>query len=222
MRGIAIVPAIFTTELPEASELLGEVVELSPRVQLDLMDGRLVADESFDLADFASFPEELKVELHAMVSEPRALLKDAARLGIKRFVFHLESFSGVPEAAAFARELEKEGFIPVVTCWPTAELTPLADVRYYQIMGVTPGAAGQRQFGDTAQRVARLRTELPPEAVIQVDGGVNRSTITALARAGAQRFIVNTAFWKADDRLASLYELKSLAEGGANGVSTRD
>lgn len=222
MRGIAIVPAIFTTELPEASELLGEVVELSTRVQLDVMDGRLVSEESFNLADFSSFPEGLRVELHAMVSDPRSLLKDAERLGIKRFVYHLESFSGLAEAAAFGRELTQAGFTPVVSCWPTAELTPLPDVRYYQIMGVTPGAAGQRQFADTAPRIARLRQDLPTDAVIQVDGGVSRANIVTLARAGARRFIVNTAFWRADDQLAALYELKSLAEGGANGVSIRD
>ena len=163
MRGIAIVPAILTTELPEASELLGEVAELSPRVQLDIMDGRLVPEESFKLSDFGSFPEELKVELHAMVADPRALLADCERLGIRRFVFHVESFGSLAEAAAFAAELTKRNMVPVVTCWPTAELTALPDVRYYQIMGVHPGEAGQRQLDGTAQRVARLRTELPPE-----------------------------------------------------------
>jgi ribulose-phosphate 3-epimerase len=222
MRGIAIVPAILTTELPEASELLGEVAELSPRVQLDVMDGRLVPEESFLLSDFGSIPDGLKIELHAMVADPRALLTDCERLGIRRLVFHLESFGSLAEAAAFASELIDRGFIPVATCWPTAELTALPDVRYYQLMGVHPGAAGQRLLGDTAQRVARLRTELPPEASIQVDGGVNRSTIVDLARAGARRFIVNTAFWQADDQLTALYELKSLAEGGANGVSARN
>ncbi len=222
MRGIAIVPAILTTELPEASELLGEVVELSPRVQLDIMDGHLVPDESFALSDFDSFPEGLRVELHAMVSKPAELIEDAKRLGIKRFVYHLESFSSLLEASSFAKELIGEGLIPVLTCWPTAELTPLPDVRYYQIMGVTPGAAAQRQFGDTPQRVARLLEDLPPEASVQVDGGVNRSTIVELARAGARRFIVNTAFWHADDQLTALYELKSLAEGGAHGVSHRN
>jgi len=216
------VPAILTTELPEASELLGEVAELSPRAQLDVMDGRLVTEESFSLSDFSSFPSELKIELHAMVANPRALLSDCDRLGIKRFVFHMESFGSLAEAASFGHELSDRGMIPVVTCWPTAELTHLPDVRYYQVMGVNPGAAGQRQLGDTAQRVARLRTELPPEASVQVDGGVNRSTIVELARAGARRFVVNTAFWQADDQLTALYELKSLAEGGANGVSIRN
>lgn len=222
MRGIAIVPAILTADLPEASELLGEVAEFSPRVQLDVMDGHLVPEASFTLADFGSFPEGLKVELHAMVADPRALIEDARRLGIRRLVFHLESFSSVAEAASFAAELIKQEMIPVVTCWPTAELIQLPEVRYYQIMGVMPGSSGQNQLGDTVARVARLAAELPPEASVQVDGGVNRSNIAELARAGARRFAVNTAFWHADDKLASLYELKSLAEGGSYGLSHRN
>lgn len=216
-----IVPALLSTELPEASELLGEAAELTTRLQFDLMDGELVADESVPLSDFGSFPPELKVELHAMVARPREYLADAARLGIKRFVFHLESCGSLAEAAALADELTVGGFIPVASCWPTAELTPLPGVRYYQIMGVTPGAAGQRALMDTPMRVARLKAELPPEGVVGVDGGVNRGNIAELARAGATRFVVNSAFWSADDRLAALYELKSLAEGGAHGLSHR-
>lgn len=198
---------------------MGELEEAASLLHLDVMDGQLVHEQTFPLDDLAPFSNSVKVEIHAMAAKPGEILERAAELGVRRFVFHLESFSSVVEAAAFAEEVSRQGMNPVLTCWPSSDLPIIPGVRYYQLMGVVPGEAGQRLLESTAPRLVRLSQELPENGKIQVDGGVNRHTIAGLSRAGARRFVVNTAFWHADDRLTALHELKSLAEGGIHGLS---
>ena len=51
---------------------------------------------------------------------------------------------------------------------------------------------------------------------VQVDGGIGDATIGLVAEAGADNFVVGTAFFKADDRRENTEKLRRVAEEKMN------
>ena len=51
---------------------------------------------------------------------------------------------------------------------------------------------------------------------VQVDGGIGEATIGLVAEAGADNFVIGTAFFKAPDRRANTDNLRRIAEEKMN------
>jgi ribulose-phosphate 3-epimerase len=77
-------------------------------------------------------------------------------------------------------------------------------------MSIEPGYSGQELMPDAPDRIARLRELLPGRVRVQVDGGVNASTIRRVRDAGADLLVAGSAvFWR-DDPAAGYAELAQL------------
>jgi ribulose-phosphate 3-epimerase len=66
------------------------------------------------------------------------------------------------------------------------------------IMTVNPGFGGQKFIPEMLQKIRdtrKLLDEIGSEAVIQVDGGIEASTIAAAYSAGARDFVAGTAIF---------------------------
>ena len=82
------------------------------------------------------------------------------------------------------------------------------------VMTVEPGFGGQSFIADVmpkleALHAARARTGL--DVWLQVDGGVDRSTITVAAEHGADTFVAGSAVFRAPDVAAEIDALRELA-----------
>ena len=74
-------------------------------------------------------------------------------------------------------------------------------------MSIIPGYSGQAFMPEALERIARLRSLLPPGVRVQVDGGINRETVRAAREAGADLLVAGSAiFWK-DDPAAAYRQL---------------
>jgi len=94
---------------------------------------------------------------------------------------------------------------------PVEKLEPwLDDVDLILIMSVMPGFGGQAFDERALSKLAWARRNARPDTQLQVDGGINRSTIARAAEAGAQLLVVGSAFFGAADRQAELARLTSL------------
>ena len=81
----------------------------------------------------------------------------------------------------------------------------IADVDQVQVMGVNPGWGGQPMVPATLDRVRALRAWLDRMqlgAALEVDGGVNASTIAAVAEAGATMVIAGSALYNERESVA--------------------
>jgi ribulose-phosphate 3-epimerase len=63
------------------------------------------------------------------------------------------------------------------------------------VMTVNPGWGGQRFIASTLEKIARVRA-LRPDMDIQVDGGIDPSTIGQVIEAGANSFVVGSYLLK--------------------------
>src|SRR5581483_9853006 len=80
------------------------------------------------------------------------------------------------------------------------------------VMSVMPGFGGQKFEPVALEKLAQLRQRLGTDVVLEVDGGVNPTTIGKCAEAGADLFVAGSAVFKTPDYAQSIGTLERLAE----------
>jgi ribulose-phosphate 3-epimerase len=78
-------------------------------------------------------------------------------------------------------------------------------------MSVPAGFGGQSFDAVALDKLRRLRELVPPDVMLEVDGGVSDQTIVACAEAGARYFVVGSAIFLQDDYAAVVRRLTALA-----------
>jgi ribulose-phosphate 3-epimerase len=82
-------------------------------------------------------------------------------------------------------------------------------------MTVFPGFGGQAYIPESTQRIAELRAMVQkdnPACEIEVDGGIDHTTIPLAAKAGANVFVAGTAVFGAKQGIvAAVQELQRLS-----------
>jgi len=77
---------------------------------------------------------------------------------------------------------------------------------------VNPGYGGQRFIAYTADKIARAKQMLVAigsQAVLEVDGGITRDTITRCWRAGADTFVAGNAIFAAAEPRTEISALRA-------------
>src|SRR5439155_2820238 len=119
--------------------------------------------------------------------------------------FHVEACDDPPRAIALARKLGLGAgvvFNPGASAAEAVRASEGADV--VLCMSIHPGYSGQPFMPEALDRIARLRSLLPDEMRVQVDGGVHAETIGPARAAGADLLVAGSAvFW--NDAPAAAY-----------------
>jgi ribulose-phosphate 3-epimerase len=84
-------------------------------------------------------------------------------------------------------------------------LLPLCDL--VLIMSVNAGFGGQAFNPVALEKLRWLRQRVSPDVLLEVDGGVNLSTIRECSRAGATMFVVGSAIFGQPDYQAAISQL---------------
>jgi ribulose-phosphate 3-epimerase len=80
-------------------------------------------------------------------------------------------------------------------------------------MTVNPGWGGQEFIEHSVQKLERLKRLLPPEVVIEVDGGIDAETAPRCAAAGASMFVAGSAVFGAPDPGTAYEEIERSVNG---------
>jgi len=134
-----------------------------------------------------------------MIVEPEKHLEAFAEAGADIITVHYET---CPHLHRTLQQIRSLGVHPGVTFNPA---TPVEGLRYLNgmfdqvlIMTVNPGFGGQKFIPEMLQKIRdtrKLLDEIGSEAVIQVDGGIEASTVAAAYAAGARDFVAGTAIF---------------------------
>ena len=87
------------------------------------------------------------------------------------------------------------------------------DIDVLLCMTVNPGWGGQSFIEHSIQKLERLKRLLPPEVVIEVDGGIDAETAPRCAAAGASLFVAGSAVFGAPDPGAAYEEIERSVNG---------
>jgi len=89
----------------------------------------------------------------------------------------------------------------------------ICDLDMVLLMSVNPGFGGQRFIAHSVEKTRRLRDLIDrsgSNALIEIDGGVNRQTGKLLVEAGADVLVAGSAVFNAPDPVAEIAALKAL------------
>jgi ribulose-phosphate 3-epimerase len=134
-----------------------------------------------------------------MIENPELYLADFAKAGADIITVHVETCPHLHRTIQQIREL---GVKPGVTLNPATPLSTLdeilPEVDLVLIMSVNPGFGGQSYIRSCTDKITRLRMMLDrigSKAELEVDGGVNTSTIAEVVRAGADVLVAGSAIY---------------------------
>lgn len=183
---IKIIPAVIARSQRELEEKIDLVKDLVSRIQLDIMDGIFVSNESLNF-DFKIPETGCHFEAHLMVDNPDNWVQKNWQKA-DTVIIPVESCEKPKEFIKFFQGKRKIGFA-------LNPETPLAAIENYLdkinqvlIMTVNPGFYGSKFLPETLEKVRQLR-KLKPNLDIEVDGGINPETAKTAFDAGANLLV---------------------------------
>lgn len=180
----------------------------------DAMDGHFVPNLSYG----AMVVERVRpltrrlFDAHLMLSDPAKYIDGFLKAGCQCITFHIEA---VPEPTALLRKLKEADVVAGLALnpgTPVDRLFPfLGEVDQVLVMSVEPGFGGQKFIPAALDKLRGLRQRMPAEAVLSVDGGIDRNTIGLAAAAGAQVFVAGSAVFDQPDYDVAIRDLRKQA-----------
>lgn len=209
-------PSVLTVE---KSRIVEEVSRISPYadlLHLDVMDGKFVPATTFSLAESEEIVRaiSLPTDAHLMVDNCDYWGPAYAEIGCSSVTIHVEATENISVTLASIRSLGARASIAIKPLTPIEKyLELLSEVDMVLIMTVEPGAGGQKFMDEMLHKVRTVRSHLDSRDIwLQVDGGINLSTIELAAQAGADTFVAGSAVFNTGDPVQALMQLRKSAE----------
>jgi len=200
---------------------LAEDIEMINRseadwLHLDIMDGVFVPNISFGFPVINAVSKICKkpLDVHLMVVNPEKFIPEVKATGAMIMNVHYEA---CPHLHRVIQQIREAGMEPAVTINPSTPVSMLKDiiedVYMVLIMSVNPGFGGQKFIKHSIEKVKELRQlidETGSNALIEVDGGVNKTTAPLLLEAGADVLVAGNSVFSASSPEEMIHYLKTL------------
>lgn len=199
-----IAPSILACDILHLEDAIHTVERSgSNYVHIDIMDGVFVPNISFGMPIVSAVRKitDLTLDVHLMIVEPWKYIETFARCGADILTLHYETLpeEKIPE---ILNEIRRQGMRPALSIKPGTDVSAvfpyLELLDMVLIMTVEPGFGGQKYIPTSALKIRTLRDEIARRGLtvsIEVDGGINGTTIHDAANAGANVFVLGTAFF---------------------------
>lgn len=205
-----IIPGILEKDWSSIERKIELIRPFAKTIHIDILDGKFAPNTTFlDPEPFKKYSGDIFFELHMMVEDPIKYLKPWADCGIKRFIAHVEKMSDQAEFVAEAQLLGEVGVAVDGKTQIESLAVPIDDLDNILIMTINAGFSGQTFDQKLLEKVKSIREKsliLP----IEVDGGINDSTIIEAKNAGATRFISTSFLFKEQDPKVQFDKLQNL------------
>ena len=199
-------------------------------LHIDVMDGHFVPNISLGIPVIRSLRAVtgLPFDCHLMTTNPGAFVGALHGAGATGITVHLEVVTDPAPVARLAREVGLGFGVVINPATPYAVMDPhleLCDM--VLVMSVEPGFGGQQFISAVLDKVESARNAIDRrglDVALEIDGGIDPSTIGAARRAGADVFVAGSAIFSRPDPVAAIAALRNAASRqdprGARGCRT--
>jgi len=218
---VRINPSILAADFANLERELGRI-STADFIHVDVMDNHFVPNLTFGLQMVGRLQQvsSRPLDVHLMIDDVDRWAPDYARTGAASVTFHAEATEHPVELARTLRGLGARAGIalkPGTDASPYIELLPEFD--QVLVMTVEPGFGGQRFMMSTMPKLRALREavdSIDTDIWLQVDGGIDLTTIEVARDAGADTFVAGSAVFRSDDPALQIAALRAAAGGHAH------
>ncbi|MDX9849100.1 MAG: ribulose-phosphate 3-epimerase [Anaerolineaceae bacterium] len=171
-------------------------------LHIDVMDGQFVPNITIGpmFLPFCKKATNLPLDVHLMINHPENHIEAFAKAGADSLSIHIENNPHVLRTVQNIKELGcKAGIVlnPGTPAEAITELLPFVDM--VLVMSVNPGFSGQNFLPEMLPKIRKIRKYLDlskHKILLQVDGGINKDTVSSVIEAGADVIVAATAIYK--------------------------
>jgi ribulose-phosphate 3-epimerase len=185
-------------------------------IHVDVMDGHFVPNITIGplVVKAARQVTTLPLDVHLMIENPDRYINAFAEAGADWISVQIEACVHLNRIVHLIKESGAKAGVVLNPSTPLQSLEWILEyVDYVLIMSVNPGFGGQSFIPDSLKRIRALRKMIQKKGrpiLIQVDGGVNKTTITDVAAAGADILVAGSAIFGSDDYQKTLATFRNL------------
>jgi ribulose-phosphate 3-epimerase len=208
---VRISPSILSADFANLERDLHRISD-ADLVHVDVMDGHFVPNLTLGLPVVERLQQvsPLPLDIHLMVDDADRWAPRYAELGAFSVTFSAEAAA---DPVATARAVRSSGARASIAVKPGTDVEPyletLDEYDMILVMTVEPGFGGQSFMTETMPKLARARTAVDRSGLdvwLEVDGGIDVSTIVTAVANGADTVVAGSAVYGGDpaERIAAL------------------
>jgi ribulose-phosphate 3-epimerase len=194
-------------------------------IHVDVMDGHFVPNITIGPPVVRSIRKTttLPLDVHLMITDPDRYIEDFVNAGANMVSVHVEVLPHLHRTIGFIKKLGAKAGVVLNPSTPVSSIQDVAaDVDYVLVMSVNPGFGGQVFIPHSLKKIQAVRTLLDSvgnRAPVEVDGGIDPTTIARVVEAGAEILVAGQAVFGAGQAETAARELKAMALSAARGVA---
>jgi ribulose-phosphate 3-epimerase len=196
-------------------------------IHVDVMDGHFVPNLTMGPAVVRALHKttRLPLDVHLMITDPDEYIEAFAEAGAASLIVHAEVLPHLHRTLSAIKALKCRAGVAINPSTPPSAIQEVVGlVDQVLVMSVNPGFGGQSFIPESESKIQRVRELLDragSRADIEVDGGVDTSTVQRVVSAGATILVAGAAVFGTPDPEAAARNLRALAAQAAGAAPRR-
>jgi ribulose-phosphate 3-epimerase len=223
---IELAPSILSADFAHLADQIQSATDGGGTViHVDVMDGHFVPNITLGPPVVKSLRRatDLPLDCHLMIENPDQYIPEFAEAGADWISVHREACRHLNRTLHLIRNHGALAGVVINPATPVESLSEVLDiVDYVLVMSVNPGFGGQKFIPGALHKIrklADLRHQHDLSYRIEVDGGIDVTTVADVVRAGAEILVAgNAVFGQGDPKSNAQKLLKTATEASMQKV----